>query len=60
MFYSGNAHVAISQHSASLGVYYFLGNGIDDGLAFQVNALYLVSMILWRGIEDDSQVKACM
>ena len=49
---------ALRHHSAARGVNYILGNGLDDGFAFQVDALYLVAVILGGRIEGDRQVEA--
>jgi hypothetical protein len=52
MLNGGDAEVIASKDGASLGVHHILGNGIDNGHAFKVNTLDLVSVILWSRIES--------
>ena len=35
----------------------FFGNGVDDGLSFHIDALNLVSMVVWCRIESHCQIQ---
>ena len=58
MLYGTYPYVATGQYGAALGVGNFLGYRVYDGLVLQVYTLYLVSMVLRRGIERYGQVQS--
>ena len=60
MFYGGNAYIAIGKYSAALRVYHPFGQRIDDGLAFQINSLYLIASVFGCGIEGNRKAQSCM
>ena len=60
MLNSRNAHLALAEHCATLGVDDILGNGIYYRHAFEVDTLYLITMIFGSRIESHSETQSCM
>ena len=60
VFHCRDANLALAKHSAALSVNNVLCHSIDDGFAFQVNALNLVTSVLGCGVESNGQVQTCM
>ena len=58
MLDSADHDVAFLDNGATVGGSYIVGDGLDDGLAFQVDALNIVSCIGFSGIESDGDVQA--
>lgn len=58
VFDGRDADIAHSEYGTSLGIDYFLGNGIDDGLFFQIDSLNFISVVFRCGIESHRQAQA--
>ena len=52
-----NTCVTLTQYRSALGVYHVFCYSVDDGLTLQVDALYLVSRVLWCGIESHGKTQ---
>ena len=57
VFNGRNAHVALCQNGSALGVCDFLGDGLDDGLSFEVDALNAVAGVFGYRIERHGEVQ---
>ena len=57
MLYGRHAYISLSQNSAALGVNHLFGDGINDGLTFEVNTLNTIAGVLWCGIECHCKVE---
>ena len=57
MLHRRDAHLAVAQNGAPLGVYHLLGHCVDNGLAVKVYALYLVTMVLGGRIESHGETQ---
>ena len=51
MLHGAHAHVAAGQDGAAGRVHHVLGQGVDDGLAFQVNTAELIAVVGGRRVE---------
>ena len=60
MLHCAYAGFAFGKYGSALGLCHILGYCVDDGLAGKVDALYLITIILGRGIECYSEVESCM
>ena len=60
MFDGRHAHIALCQNCATLGINNFLGDGLDDGLSFKVDALDAITSILGCGVEGYGKVETCV
>ena len=52
--------VTLSEHGAALCVNNVLGNGVNGGHSFQVDALYFVTRVLWGGVECHREAQSRM
>ena len=52
-----NAHVATRQNRATLRVNHVFGNGLNDGLSFQVNPLNFISSIFRSRVKGNCQIQ---
>ena len=50
----------LSKDGAAMGINHILCYGVDNGHALQVNALYLIAMILWGGIKRHREAQSCV
>ena len=55
-----DTHIALGHNRSALGIHHVFSHGVNNGLAFQVNALNLVSGIFWGGIEGHSNAQSCV
>jgi hypothetical protein len=60
VFDGRDAGVATLHHGAAVGLDHVLGDGVDDGLALHIDALYLIAVVLGCRIEGDGQTEARM
>ena len=58
VFHGRNAHVALCEDGSALGVGDFLGDGLDDGLSFEVDALDAVAGVFGCRIERHGEVQS--
>ena len=55
-----DADIALAEYGATLGFNDVLGYSLDDRLAFEVDALYLITGVLWCRIESHGEAQACV
>ena len=52
--------LAARHDCAARGIYHVFGDGLNDGFAFQVNALYLISVVFGGGVEGNGEAQTCV
>lgn len=57
MLNGGYTDVALAEHSATLSFYYILCHRLDDRLTLQVDALYLITGVLWGRLKVTVRLK---
>ena len=60
MLYGADADIPLCQDRSALGVDHILGDGIDGGLALEVNPLNLVPGVLRCRIEGRREAQSCV
>ena len=55
-----DADIALAEYGATLGFNDVLSYSLDDRLAFEVDALYLITGVLWCRIESHGEAQACV
>lgn len=55
-----DSRLAFLEHRATISGDNILGYGLDGGLTFKVDSLYLVSCILWRWVKGNGKAQPCV
>lgn len=55
-----NADVALTEYGTALCFNHVFSYSLDDRLAFEVDALYFITGVLWCRVESYGEAQACM